>query len=140
MDTLCERLETLISHLSHSLEAMHRSPRAGPNGSQSEDQMIAAQVVNSLPNLQESVAGIRTFPRVHDAGTTLDGDMHPNRAVPLPRVRQCHLSDELPEDSSGSEDSDTNGDERQYGIAEEREDGHISQASALARDSYSRHR
>lgn len=140
MDTLCERLETLISHLSRSLEAIHRSPRAGPIGSQSEDQMIAAQVVNSLPNLQESVAGLRTFPRAYDAGTTLDGDMHPNRAVPPLRVRQSRVNDELPEDSSGSEDPDTNDDERQDANAEEREDGLFGQASALLRDSYSRPR
>lgn len=140
MDTLCERLETLISHLSRSLEAMHRSPRAGPIGSQTEDQMIAAQAVNSLPNLQASVAGLRTFPRVHDAGTTLDGDMHPNRAVRLLRVRQSHVNDELQEDSSGREDSDTKDDECQNGNAEEREDGHVSQAGALLRDSYSRPR
>lgn len=118
---------------------MHRSPRTGAIGSQSEDEMIAAQVVNSLPNLQESVAGLRTFPRVHDSGTTLDGNMRSNRTVPLLRVRQSHVN-ELPDDSSGSEDSDTNDEGRQDATAEEREDGRVSQASALVRDSYSRPR
>lgn len=140
MDSLCERLETLISHLSRSLEAMHQSPKACPAASQSEDLMIATQVANSLPNLQESVAGLRTFPHVYDTGTTLDVNMHPNRAVAPLRVRQSHVNDELQEDSSGSEDSDTNDDERQDGNAEEREDEHVSQAGALVRDSYGRPR
>lgn len=101
--------------------------------------MIAAQVLNSQPNIQESVAGLQTFPHVHDTGATLDGNMHPNRAVAPLRVRQSHVNDEL-QDSSGSEDSDTNDDERQDGNAEEREHEHVGQAGALVRDSYGRPR
>lgn len=140
MDSLSERLETLISHLSRSLEAMHRSPRAGPIASQSEDLVIAAQVANALPNLQESVAGLRTFPRIHDTDTTLDSNMHPNRAVAPLRVRQSRVNNELQEESSASEDSDTNDDERQDGNAEGREAEHVGQAGALVRDSYGRPR
>lgn len=136
MDSLCERLETLISHLSRSLEAMHRPPGTGPVASQSEDLMIAA---HALPNLQESVAGLRTFPNVHDTGTTLDGNMDPTRAAAPLRVRQSYVNDEL-QDSSASEDSDTNDDDRQDGNAEEGDDEHVGQAGALVRDSYGRPR
>lgn len=131
MDSLSERLETLISHLSRSLEAMHRSPTAGPIASQSDDLMIAAQ---------ESVAELRIFPRVHDTDTTLNSNMHPNRAVAPLCVRQSRVNDELQENSSGSEDSDTNDDDRQDGNAEQPEDEHVGQAGALVRDSYGRPR
>lgn len=134
MDSLCERLETLTSQLSRSLEAMHRSPRAGPIASPSEDLTRAAQVLDSLPNVQESVAGLEIFPHVHDTRTNLDGNMHPNQAVAPLRGRQSHVSD----DFSGSEDSDTNDDEHQEINAEEREDEHLGQAGALVRDSYGR--
>lgn len=55
MDSLCERLDALTSQLSRSLEATDRSPRAGSITSQNEDLMITAQLLNSLPNVQESV-------------------------------------------------------------------------------------
>lgn len=140
MDSLCERLKTLTSHLSRSLEAMHRSPRAGPVASQSEEVTTAAQVLNSLPNLQESVAGLRASPHVHDTGTALDGNMHPNRVVAAPlRARQSRVNDEL-QDSSGSEDSDTDDDEYRDGNADERQDEHVGQAGALIHDSYGRPR
>lgn len=139
MDSLSERLETLTSHLSRSLEAMHRSPRAGPIESQSEDPATAAQVLHSLPDLQESVAGLQAFPRVHETGTALNGNMHLNQAVVPPRVRQSRVNDELP-DSSGSEDSDTDNDERRVGNADERQDEHVGQAGASVRDSYGRPR
>ncbi|KAI7781625.1 transcriptional regulatory protein [Diaporthe eres] len=89
---------------------------------------------------QESVAGLRTFPRVHDTDTTLNSNMHPNRAVAPLCVRQSRVNDELQENSSGSEDSDTNDDDRQNGNAEQREDEHVGQAGALVRDSYGRPR
>lgn len=137
MDSLSERLETLISHLSRSLETMHRSPTAGPIARQSAEPTIAAPIVNSLPNLQEVVSGLRTFPHVHETGKTLDGDMYPRAVAPL-RVRQSRVNDELQEDSSSSDNSDANDDDRQDGNAEEREDEHVGQAGALVRDMYGR--
>lgn len=101
---------------------------------------MAAQVPNSLPDIQESVAGLRTLRHVHDTGTNLDGNMHTNRAVAPLRFRQSHVIDELQEDSSGSDNSETTDDERQDGYAEEREDEHVDQAGALVRDSYGRPR
>lgn len=101
---------------------------------------MAAQVPNSLPDFQESVAGLRTLRHVHDTGTNLDGNMHTNRAVAPLRFRQSHVIDELQEDSSGSENSETTDDERQDGNAEEREDERVGQAGALVRDSYGRPR
>lgn len=139
MDSLCVRLETLTSQLSRTLEAMHRSPRAGPIASPSGDLTIAAQVLNLLPNIQESVAGLQTFPHVHDTGTNSDGSMHPNRAVAPLRGRQSHVNEEL-HGLSGSEDSDTSGDEHQPRNAEEREDEHFRQTGALVRDPYGRFR
>lgn len=126
MDSLCERLETLTSQLSRSLEAMHRSPRAGSIASPSEDLTRAAQVLNSLPNIQESVAR-----------TGLDDNMHSNRAGASLRGRQSHVNDEL-HGLSGSEDSDTSDDEHRERNAEEREDQHLGQAGALIRDPYGR--
>lgn len=98
---------------------------------------MAAQVLNSLPNVQESVAGLQTFPHVHDTRTNLDGNKRTNRAVTPLRGRQPHVNDELHGLSSG-EDSDTSEDENQERNPEEREDGHLSQAGALVRDPYGR--
>lgn len=139
MDSLCERLETLTSQLSRSLEAMHRPPGAGPIAGQSEDLMMAAQVLNSLPNVQKSVVGIQTSTHVHNSRTTSDGNMHPDRAVALLRAPQTLVNDEL-QDSLGSEDYDTNDDEHQDETAEGRKDEHVGQAGALVRDSYGRPR
>lgn len=125
MDSLCGRLETLTSQLSRSLEAMHQSPRAGSIASPSEDLTRAAQVLNSLPNIQESVAG-----------TSLDGNMHPTRAGAPLRGRQSHVNDEV-HGLSASEDSDTSDDEHRRN-AEEREDQHLGQAGALVRDPHGR--
>lgn len=96
---------------------------------------MAAQVLNSLPNIQDSVAGLQTSTHVHDSGRNLDGDKHPNRAVAPLRDRQSH--DEFHGLSSG-EDSDTSEDENQERNAEEREDGNLGQAGALVRDPYGR--
>lgn len=137
MDTLCERLDTLTRQLSRSLEAMHQSPRADPIASPSEDLMIAAQLLNSQPNIQETVERLRTCPHVHDTETNLDGNMHPDRAVTPLRVSQSHVNDEL-HDLSGSEDSDTNDDERQDKNAEDREDENIGRTGAMIRDPYGR--
>lgn len=137
MDSLCEKLETLTSQLSRSLEAMHRSPRAGSIASPNEDLTTAAQVLNSLPNIQESVAGLQSFPDVHDTGTNLDGNMHPNRAEAPLRGRQVHVNKEL-HGLSSSEDSDTSDDEHQERNAEERQDEQLGQAGALVRDPYGR--
>lgn len=98
---------------------------------------MAAQVLNSLPNIQESVAGLQASTHVHDSGRNLDGNKHPNRAVAPLRDRQSHVNDELHGLSSG-EDSDTSEDENQERNAEEREDGNLGQAGALVRDPYGR--
>ncbi|KAH9233218.1 hypothetical protein K456DRAFT_1911426 [Colletotrichum gloeosporioides 23] len=126
MDSLCQRLETLTSQLSRSLEAMHQSPGAGSLVSPSEDLLRAAQVLNSLPNVQESTGN-------------LDGNIHADRVVAPLRVRQSHVNDDLL-DSSDSDDSDTINDQRQDGPAEGRDDEEIGQVGALVRDSYGRPR
>lgn len=137
MDSLCVRLETLTSQLSRTLEAMHRSPRAGSIASPSEDLTIAAQVLNSLPNIQESVAGLQSFPHVHDTGTSLDGNIHPTRAVAPLRGRQVHVNSEL-HGLSSTEDCDTSDYEHQERNAEERQDEQLGQDGALNRDPYGR--
>ncbi|KAF4921621.1 Cutinase transcription factor 1 alpha [Colletotrichum viniferum] len=140
MDSLCQRLETLTSQLSRSLEAMHQSPGAGSLASPSEDLLRAAQVLNSLPNVQESVLGLRNASHVQGPETgNLDGNIHANRVLAPLRVRQSHVNDDLL-DSSDSDDSDTNNDQRQDGPAEGRDDDGIGQVGALVGDSYGRPR
>ncbi|KAK2764158.1 hypothetical protein CKAH01_15835 [Colletotrichum kahawae] len=140
MDSLCQRLETLTGQLSRSLEAMHQSPGAGSLASPSEDLLRAAQVLNSLPNVQESVIGLRNATHMQDHGTgTLDGNIHVNGVVAPLHVRQSHVDDELL-DSSDSDDFDTNDDERQDEPIEERNDEKTGQVGALVRDSYGRPR
>ncbi|KAF4895024.1 hypothetical protein CGCF415_v012134 [Colletotrichum fructicola] len=140
MDSMCQRLETLTSQLSQSLEAMHQSPGAGSLASPSEDLLRAAQVLNSLPNVQESVLGLRNASHVQGPETgNLDGNIHANRVLAPLLVRQSHVNDDLL-DLSDSDDSDTNNDQRQDGPAEGRDDDEIGQVGALVRDSYGRPR
>ncbi|KAF0331895.1 fungal specific transcription factor domain-containing protein [Colletotrichum asianum] len=140
MDSLCQRLETLTSQLSRSLEAMHQSPGAGSLATPSEDLLRAAQVLNSLPNVQESVLGLQNASHVQGSETgNLDGNIHANRVVTPLRVRQSHVNDDLL-DSSDSDDSDANNDQRQDGSAEGRDNDEIGQVGALVRDSYGRPR
>ncbi|KAL3291599.1 fungal specific transcription factor domain-containing protein [Colletotrichum asianum] len=140
MDSLCQRLETLTSQLSRSLEAMHQSPGAGSLATPSEDLLRAAQVLNSLPNVQESVLRLRNASHVQGSETgNLDGNIHANRVVTPLRVRQSHVNDDLL-DSSDSDDSDANNDQRQDGSAEGRDNDEIGQVGALVRDSYGRPR
>ncbi|KAF5503626.1 putative transcriptional regulatory protein [Colletotrichum fructicola] len=131
MDSMCQRLETLTSQLSQSLEAMHQSPGAGSLASPSEDLLRAAQVLNSLPNVQESVLGLRNASHVQGPETgNLDGNIHANRVLAPLLVRQSHVNDDLL-DLSDSDDSDTNNDQRQDGPAEGRDDDEIGQVGAL---------
>ncbi|KAF4871698.1 Transcriptional activator protein acu-15 [Colletotrichum siamense] len=140
MDSLCQRLETLTSQLSRSLEAMHQSPGAGSLASPSEDLLRAAQVLNSLPNVQESVLALQNASHVQGPETgNLDGNIHADRVVAPLRVRQSHVNDDML-DSSDSDDSDTINDQRQDGPAEGRDDEEIGQVGALVRDSYGRPR
>lgn len=140
MYSLCQRLETLTSQLSRSLEAMHQSPGAGSLASPSEDLLRAAQVLNSLPNVQESILGLRNASHVQGPETgNMDANIHANRVLAPLRARQSHVNDDLL-DSSDSDDSDTNNDQRQDGPAEGRNDDGIGQVGALVRDSYGRPR
>ncbi|KAF5505975.1 putative transcriptional regulatory protein [Colletotrichum siamense] len=136
MDSLCQRLETLTSQLSRSLEAMHQSPGAGSLATPSEDLLRAAQVLNSLPNVQESVLGLRNASHVQGNET---GNLDGNRVMAPLRVRQSHVNDDLL-DSSDSDDSDTNNDQHQDGPVEGRDSEEIGQVGALVRDSYGRPR